>query len=189
MKCLLCFLDRVRVRTPRPQSKNYAPPASPEPRPNRVFSDRDRNRRSLSLPTASSPDPQQPTIFGPGESPSTPSLSNADSSLQSKPSPESPEAVADQIVTLVWKLQRRVIRYVEGLSLQSNEGSLARSRIYDTVISLAQSATRNPEECEFRLWQARRSQALISTQTRRWRDHYKTNSSSPYPHCRERIQT
>ncbi|KIW66037.1 hypothetical protein PV04_08246 [Phialophora macrospora] len=150
MKCLLCFLDRVRIHTTRARSRQCAPRSSPERQSNRVSPNQDPNRRNLpihhSQTNDSHPDPRQPTIFGPGESPSTPSLRNADPSLQSKPSPECPEADADQVASLVCKLQRKVIRYVEGLSLQSDERSLARSRIYEIVISLAQSATRNPEE-------------------------------------------
>ncbi|OCT47117.1 hypothetical protein CLCR_02596 [Cladophialophora carrionii] len=175
MRCLLCFWIREPSATRCHQSTASARSSSPVPRRNRV-SDRNRNRRIPSIPHAAHPlpkvsdkdavpDPRQSTVSRPEESLSTPSLPLTDPSLQSRPSPESPDAFADQIVKLVWELQRKVIRYVAGLGLQSNEGSLTRSQIYARVLALAESATRDPEECESIL--ADRARVVLTQDTNR----------------------
>ncbi len=145
LSCLLCRVGRRRR------------PASTRSERNESSSERDRKHGSshilnpvpiISSNVAAPNSPQSPTSAR-VDSPSTPSLPSTDTDLHSKPSPASPEASSDGVVKLVLKMQRKVIRYVQGLDLQSDEcSSHARSRIYSDVIRLVQSSTRNPEECE-----------------------------------------
>jgi hypothetical protein len=156
MKCILRLLKSLLCHTDSPETSELVKPKPSKSQRNKSSKSDPRRENHNPLNTklripnnnasTSRESPRSMISAGSGH-PSTPSLLYVDINLQSKPSPESPDATEDRVVRLVLRLQRKVIKYVEELGLQSNQCSETRSHIYSHVLSLVESTVRNPDEC------------------------------------------